>query len=68
MNKILMTRIKSFAWRFGSYIVVAALAWLGNEQNIALFELPPWAIAFVAYIIGEITKYINNKLSKAPTT
>jgi hypothetical protein len=68
MNEVLKTRLKSFAWRFGSYVVVAALAWLGNEQNIALLQLPPWAIAFVAYIVGEITKYVNNQMSKAPTT
>lgn len=57
MSEQLVKRLKSFFWRFGAYLLVAGLTWLG--QNIGLLELPPMLTAFIAYVIGELTKYLN---------
>lgn len=57
MEPQFIKRLKSFAWRFGAYIVVASLAWV--SANLGLLELSAPLTAFIAYIIGEVTKYLN---------
>jgi len=60
MNKEqLIPRLKSFAWRLGSYVVVSAIAFLG--ENIGLFTTNPQIIVLVALVSGEVTKYFNSK-------
>ncbi len=54
-------RLKSFAWRLGAYIIVAALAWISN--NLGLLELPAYMTTIIALIIGEITKYLNTQVT-----
>ncbi len=58
----MVNRLKSFAWRLGAYIVVAALAWVSN--NIGLLGLPPYVVTIIALVVGEITKAVNSYLTK----
>lgn len=58
-KQLLIARLKSFAWRLGSYILVSAVAFLGN--NAGLFVSDPQIIALVALVCGEITKALNTK-------
>lgn len=51
-------RFKSFYWRFGAYLVVSGGAWILN--NLQLLDLSPLMVALISFIIGEITKKINN--------
>jgi len=56
----LIKGLKSFLWRSGSYVVVGALAFLG--ENIELFELGVLeviVVGFLTLISGEVTKYLN---------
>jgi hypothetical protein len=55
MNK----RIKSFLWRLGAYIVVAALAFI--VKNISELELPDVVVMLVTLLSGEATKWLNTK-------
>lgn len=57
MSEQMVNRIKSFLWRFGAYLAVAGLAWI--SENIGLLDLSPTVTAVIAYVIGEITKYLN---------
>ena len=58
-------RLKSFLWRFASYMFVVALAWL--TENIGMLELSPFATTVVALVLGEITKYFNKAADTNPT-
>jgi len=63
MNKFLSElfssdRLKSFLWRGGAVIVVAGLNYIST--NIGDFNLSPQMVIFVALVVGEITKAINN--------
>ena len=60
-NIVLVNRFKSFGWRLAAYIVVAALAWISN--NLGLLELPAYITTIVALILGEVTKYLNTKVT-----
>ena len=51
-------RLKSFLWRGGAVVVVAGLNYL--SANIGEFNLSPQMVIFVALIVGEITKAVNN--------
>lgn len=51
-------RLKSFAWRLGSYLVISGLAWI--SQNAGLLELSPMATTVIALMSGELTKYLNS--------
>ena len=52
-------RVKSFSWRFGAYLVVSALNFL--VVNLSGFGLPHQWIVLIAFVVGEITKYLNKK-------
>ena len=53
----LIKRVKSFAWRLGSYIVVSGLALL--VDSLGILNLDPAVVTVVALVCGEITKYLN---------
>ena len=61
MNKELkaqiIKRLKSLAWRLGSYVVVSALAVLVDILGVA--QVDPTIVTIVSLVVGEITKYIN---------
>lgn len=59
-KQIIISRLKSFAWRLGGYIVVALLAWI--LDTLKVLEVSPTIITVVALIVGEITKFINANL------
>ena len=59
MNIELKNRILSFVWRFGAYIVVAALGFL--LESISALNLAPEIYAIIALMFGELTKFLNNK-------
>lgn len=61
MEKKLINRIKSFAWRLGM-MIVAVLADYAL-QNLAGFGLPAYATITFGLIAGEISKFLNNELS-----
>ena len=58
-KKVLVNRLKSFAWRLGSYIFVALLAFISD--NLGLFNLNPATQTIVALILGEVTKALNTR-------
>jgi hypothetical protein len=59
----LISRFKSFVWRYGAYVVIGLLAFV--SENMGLLQLHPQIVILLSYIIGEVTKYINNKYLKA---
>ena len=54
---MLANRLKSFAWRFGLFLAVAALGYL--SENIPTLGLPEIVTLLVVYICNEGTKFIN---------
>jgi len=59
-KQILISRLKSFAWRLGGYIATALLAW--GVETLTAVGIDPAIVAVVALIVGEITKFINMNL------
>jgi hypothetical protein len=58
MNEELKSRLKSFAWRLASMIVVTVLAFV--IDNAVDLQIPAWGVVVLGLISGEITKYMNN--------
>ena len=58
-KQLLINRGKSFAWRLGSYVLVSAVAFFGD--NAGLFVSNPQLVALIALVCGEITKALNTK-------
>lgn len=54
----IIKRLKSFAWRLGAYCVVSSLAFI--LDLIGLFDIPAEIVVIIAYVVGEITKFINS--------
>lgn len=62
MNKQeLIKRIKSYLWRAAGVGVVAGLSSL--VESISGSGFSPLVITMVGLFVGEITKFINNRLS-----
>lgn len=59
-KQIIISRIKSFLWRLGGYIVVAFLAWV--LDTLTTIGIDPAIIAILALVVGEITKFVNVNL------
>lgn len=59
MNTQLVKRLKSFLWRLGAFLFVAAVGWL--TQHLGDLQLPIWLQTTLALGLGELTKYLNNK-------
>lgn len=60
-KQLLINRFKSLLWRSG--MMLAALAVGFVSDNLALFHLSPGVIVVVGLVAGEITKFINQKLT-----
>lgn len=56
-KEIFIKRLKSFAWRLGSYALVALLAFFAD--NLDLLHLAPQYTTIIALVLGEITKALN---------
>lgn len=61
MNIELQNRIKSFAWRLSGMVLAVLIAFL--LENAVDFNIPAWGVVILGLINGEVTKYVNNKLT-----
>lgn len=57
-KEIFIKRLKSFAWRLGSYALIAGLSFLAD--NVGLLHIAPEYQAIIALVLGEVTKYLNS--------
>ncbi len=58
-KEIFIKRFYSFAWRLGSMVVVAFLAFIG--ENLELLSMSAQMQIFIALILSEVTKWLNTK-------
>ena len=58
-------RIKSFVWRYGSFVGLAIATYLANIANIRDIDFNKlgtiFTITTAAFVVNEITKYYNTK-------
>jgi hypothetical protein len=64
MNHQLISRLKSFAWRAGMVALAAVATYLASPDTIADLGLPAAYVGFAGLVLGEVSKYLNNKLTK----
>lgn len=62
-GKQFITRVKSFLWRFGIYMAVALVAYL-TDKVLPTLKINPELLALIAFILGEITKFLNTEKIK----
>lgn len=55
----LKKRFLSFLWRLAGMSLVALVGFVG--QNLNLVNLSPAVMGVAALIVGELTKFLNNK-------
>ncbi len=60
-KEILLKRTKSLAWRAG--MMLAALVVGFVTENLGLLNLPQEAVVVLGLVLGEVSKYLNNKTS-----
>lgn len=60
MNKKVLNRFKSFAWRLGMMVVVIIADYV--TQNLTGFGLPAYATITIGLIAGEVSKFLNTEL------
>lgn len=62
MNKEqIKKRLWSLLWRIGMMVVIVIVDWLG--KNIGIFNLSASVVVVIGLILGEISKYLNQKKS-----
>lgn len=59
---ILYKRLSSLTWRMGMVVSVMLIDF--TLQNLGLFNLPGEAVVFIGLVLGEVSKHINNKLTR----
>ena len=59
LGEVLITRAKSLGWRLGMLFVAALLDTL--LSNLGLLELPDQVTLVLGLVLGEVSKYLNNK-------
>lgn len=64
MNQQLVSRLKSFAWRAAMVALTAVVTYAASPDTIADLGLPAAYIGFAGLILGEVSKYLNNKITK----
>lgn len=57
-GKRIITRVKSFAWRYGVFLFITVLAYF-TDKILPNLNLSPELIALIAYVCNEITKDLN---------
>lgn len=57
----LIKRLKSFMWRFATMAVAITVSFLADNLN--LFHVSGETAVVLGLILGEITKYMNNRNS-----
>lgn len=58
---MLWNRFKSFLWRAGGMFVIGLIAFV--LQNLDVLHLSPALVGFIGLVLGEVTKWINDKLA-----
>lgn len=58
-TELLLKRFKSLMWRTG--MMVLAIVVTFTAENLGLFGLSPEATVFLGLVLGEVSKYLNNK-------
>jgi hypothetical protein len=56
----IITRTKSFIWRYGAFLIVMLLAYF-VEKILPTWNMSPAFVALIAYIVNEITKDVMNQ-------
>lgn len=59
-KQVLESRIKSFLWRLGSFLVIAGLNWI--SKDITNSGLDPAWVTIIGLAAGELTKFLNTNL------
>lgn len=60
LGKRIITRVKSFIWRYGVFLVITVLAYFA-DNILPNLKLNHELIGLIAYICNEITKDLNRK-------
>lgn len=58
LGKRIITRVKSFIWRYGVFLAITVLAYFADNV-LPTLKLNPELIGLIAYICNEITKDLN---------
>lgn len=58
-KQLLVTRLKSLAWRVGDVLAVHGIDFVAT--NLELFNLPPWLVVVIGLLLGEVTKWLNSR-------
>jgi tetrahydromethanopterin S-methyltransferase subunit C len=62
MSTQLVSRLKSLAWRVGMVSIAAGAVEL--SVGIPGLKLPEIATVLIGLVLGEVSKYINNRLDE----
>jgi hypothetical protein len=62
MDEQFKKRLKSFAWRTGMMVVAVTADFV--LQNLTSLNLTPLAVTMLGLVLGEVSKYLNEQLSK----
>jgi len=57
MNEQIIKRLKSLAWRTGSFVAIGGIAVLIDFSTE--LQIPELAVVILALVSGELTKYLN---------
>lgn len=60
LGKRIITRVKSFVWRYGVFLIITVLTYFA-DNILPNLKLNPELIGLIAYICNEITKDLNRK-------
>jgi len=58
-KQILIKRAQSLVWRSGAMLSVMVVDFAAT--NIGLLELSPEVVVFAGLVLGEVSKYLNNR-------
>ena len=56
----IIIRVKSFAWRYGVFLIITVLAYF-TDKVLPTLKISPELVALLAYICNELTKDLNSK-------
>lgn len=59
-GKRIITRTKSFIWRYGVFLVITLLVYFA-DNILPTLQINSELVALIAYVCNEITKELNTK-------
>lgn len=62
-KSVFIKRLQSFLWRTGMMVVSLGLGFLA--ENLGLLELNPTVVGLLGLVLGEVSKWVNNKIQVA---